>query len=396
MFESICIGRHDFGRGPVDFGQLAEALVFYQVVHFVADQEGFKSIVRTCGAEVILELCRMGSLQIHFCENVPAIVSPNMWNPAEKYALVTVKIQNANFLTFATQFFEEYVGPSGKGFNKTLRDFLKVVTPYEVPKLALDHVQADLTDREYMRASVRGILSSAASAYQQPDHLTFDPTLLGDGHFQIATNVDFDAANQIYHKQNDSSDSRLSKADILAQLLATRTTLEMASGLSSDIALGAVSSVIGANKIASIIKAHEKNKNALERFTEWVVDDSRAIAEAVRSRKRTFPEVLNLVQKAQPFKEWLREQDQSADLCKQYCREVSRLEWADKLPTKSVRWLLVNAAGLTASTMASPAAGIPASIGIAAADGFLLDKVLKGWRPNHFIEGQLRDFIRTE
>jgi hypothetical protein len=396
MFESICIGRHDFGRGSVDFGQLAEALVFYQAVHLVADQEAFKSIVRTCGADVILELCRMGSLKIHFCENVPAIVSPNMSTPSEKYALVTVKVQNANFLTFATKFIGEYVGPSGKGFNKTLREFLRIVTPYEVPRSALDHVHADLTDREYMRASVRGILSSAASAYQQPNPLTFDPTLLGDGHFQIDTNVDFDAANQIYHEHNDLSNPKLSKADILAQLLTTRTTLEMASGLSSDIALGAVSSVIGANKIASVIKAHERNKNALERFTEWVVDDSRAIAEAVRNRRKTFLEVLHLVQKAQPFKEWLRRQNQSTDLCKQYCREVSRLEWADKLATKSVRWLLVNAAGLTASTLASPAAGIPASIGIAAADGFLLDKVLKGWRPNHFIEGPLRDFIRTE
>jgi len=43
--------------------------------------------------------------------------------------------------------------------------------------------------------------------------------------------------------------------------------------------------------------------------------------------------------------------------------------------------------------MASAAAGAATAVGIAAADGFLLDKVLKGWRPNQFLEGPLKDFI---
>ncbi|HWY09118.1 MAG TPA: hypothetical protein VNY24_19810 [Candidatus Acidoferrales bacterium] len=396
MFESICIGRHDFFRGPVDFGQLAEALVFYQVVHFVADQNAFKSLVRTCGADAVLELCEMGSLQIHFSENTPAIVTPNTGAPLEMHGLVTVKVRNENFLTFATKFFEEYVGPSGKGFNRTLRKFLKTVNPYEVTRSALDHVRADLTDQEYLRASVKGILSSIVPEYEPPSPVRFDAKLLSDGHFEIETNIDFVAANEAHRTHNHVPDSILTKADILAQLLTTRTTLEMASGLSADIALGPVSSVIGANKLASVIKTHEKNKDARERFTEWTVEDSRAIAETVRSGNRNFLEVLTLVQKSRQFKDWLKQQDPSADLCKEYCREVSRLDWAEKLPPKSLRWLLVNGAGLVAGAVASPVAGAAASVGIAAADGFLLDKVLKGWRPNQFIEGPLKKFIGIE
>jgi len=346
MFESICIGRHDFAGGPVDFGQLAEALVFYQVVHFVADQNAFKSLVRTCGADVILEFCEMGSLKIHFYENTPAIVTPNAGASSEIHGLVTVKVRNENFLTFATKFFEEYVGPSGKGFNRTLRKYLKAVSPYEVPQSALDHVRADLSDEEYLRASVNGILSSVAPEYKQPNPMTFDARLLSDGHFEIKTNIDFVAATKAHSKHNNIPAATLTKADILAQLLTTRTTLEMASGLSADVALGPVSSVIGANKLASVIKTHEQNKDARERFTEWTVEDSRAIAETVRSGNRNFVEVLTLVQKSQQFKDWLKKQDSSADLCKEYCREVSRLDWADNLPPKSLRWLLVNAAGL--------------------------------------------------
>lgn len=65
MFESVSFARDGIIGGSVAFGQLAEALVFYQEVHFLADQETFAALVRTCGADVVLELCQMGNLKIH-------------------------------------------------------------------------------------------------------------------------------------------------------------------------------------------------------------------------------------------------------------------------------------------------------------------------------------------
>jgi hypothetical protein len=35
-------------------------------------------------------------------------------------------------------------------------------------------------------------------------------------------------------------------------------------------------------------------------------------------------------------------------------------------------------------------------LGFVAGDTFILDKMLKGWRPNRFIEGPLKDFISSE
>jgi hypothetical protein len=55
----------------IDVGFLAEALVFYQRVHVVADADMFKTIVRICGHEVIIEMMEMGSLTLDFVENVP-------------------------------------------------------------------------------------------------------------------------------------------------------------------------------------------------------------------------------------------------------------------------------------------------------------------------------------
>jgi hypothetical protein len=83
--------------------------------------------------------------------------------------------------------------------------------------------------------------------------------------------------------------------------------------------------------------------------------------------------------------------DQRSD----YCREVARVDWADKLPSKPLRWLLVNAAATALSgATGHPIAGAVVANAISAADAFLLDKILKGWKPNQFIEGPLQQFLK--
>jgi hypothetical protein len=44
----------------------------------------------------------------------------------------------------------------------------------------------------------------------------------------------------------------------------------------------------------------------------------------------------------------------------------------------------------------TPGAGVATGIGLSAADYFLLDRLLKGWKPNQFVEGSLRPFLRKE
>lgn len=395
MFESVSFARDGIIGGSVDFGQLAEALVFYQEVHFLADQETFAALVRTCGSDVVLELCQMGNLKIHYSENTTAVGTHDISTPLERHGLVTIKAQGQNFLNHATKFLEEFCGPSGRGFNKTLRSFQKVVTPFEYPKSTLERLQSDLTERDYIRATVRGLLSALVPEYIQPDPLLFD-IIVGDaGEFRVETNIDFVEANVSYHKRVSAKDASLSSAFILACLLSTRSNLEMASGLSSDLALGPMSSVVSANRLASLVNIHDKNQQAIERFAELVVNDSRAIAQAVNNRQRTFVDVLRLVQQGAKFKDWLRKQGTSTDLNQEYCREVSRVDWAEKLPPKSVRWLLINLAGWAIGAAVSPTIAPLTALGISAADMFLLDKLLKGWRPNQFIEGPLKKFIKA-
>jgi hypothetical protein len=336
----------------------------------------------------------MGNLGIHYSENMTGVATRNISPSAERHGLICIKVPNESFQNHAPQIFEEYFGPSGKGLNRSLRAFAKFVEPFDYPKSILDHVQAEISDPDYTRACIRGILFSVAPEYRQPTPLIFDVLVEPDSNLRIESNVDFDAANASYHIRVSPKHSVLSNAYLLARLLSSRGTLELASGLSSDLLFGPMGQVIAANKLESLLRSQGERQAKFDGFTDFLVDDTRAISQAVNARQRNFEDVLKLVVQAQKFKEWLRKQDESSDLCAEYCREVSRLDWADKLPHKTARWFLINAAALALGIPTSPVVGTLVGLGISAADAFLLERVLKGWRPSQFVEGPLKDFIR--
>src|SRR5271166_3561090 len=75
MFDSITLGPFGSPNPSIDAGLLAECLLFYGIVRVSTGPETFKTLVRTCGAEELLELCDLGSLEIAFLENMTMITS---------------------------------------------------------------------------------------------------------------------------------------------------------------------------------------------------------------------------------------------------------------------------------------------------------------------------------
>jgi hypothetical protein len=118
-------------------------------------------------------------------------------------------------------------------------------------------------------------------------------------------------------------------------------------------------------------------------FQEIHLDDARAIREAINSGERSFSEFLPILKRAHRFKQWLADRNPDANLMKEYYEAALADSWANKLPAKGIRYVFAAAAGF-----ANPAAGLA----IGAANDFLVDRIVRGWRPNQFVEGPLRKF----
>lgn len=181
------------------------------------------------------------------------------------------------------------------------------------------------------------------------------------------------------------TDASLSTSFILANILDTRRDIDAAQEHSTDIALPPTRSVLAACKFAQIVERTTKKVKALDVFQEVAVSESRSIREVINARERTFEDVLRLVQAAQRFREWVKGKDESTDLREEYCRELSRLDWADKLPPKTLRWLIMTGAGLAIDATFGGHIGSAGSVALSAADSFIVDRFLRGWRPNQFI-----------
>jgi hypothetical protein len=384
MFEGICINRQDpFGMG-IDVGFLAEALVFYQRVHIVADGEMFKALVRIGGHEVIIEMMEMGILSIDFIENIPVV--------SQDYDFGLISGEFFRYQHVAPKLFQELTGKSGKG-RRVANRMAKLVHPIQCDPSLPDLTRGDASDVAYVEDVARALLEHFVPEYQIPDPCVFR-FHRSQQTCTLETNIDFEKANSFFSRRTDVLDATLTPAYLLSYLAQTRKSLGYAAEFSTDLAVSAPVSLAAGCKLKGLIARRASRDAEVQAFEDLIFNESRCIREAVNSGERNFNDVLRLVNAGMKFKEWLKKGSQDADLVKEYCREVTRAEWADKLPPKTARWAVFAAAGAAAGLLFSPLAGTAVGIGLSAGDSFLVDKLIKGWKPNQFVNGPLKEFVR--
>jgi hypothetical protein len=235
MFEGICINRQDPFGMPIDIGFLAEALVFYQRVHVVADPEMFKSIIRICGYEVILEMLEMGILTLDYTEYIP-IVSPDF-----DFGLASA--EQLKYQNLAPKFLQELTGKSGKG-RRAANRLSKFVRPVQSDLSLPAEAREDVSDGGYVEDLARALLQHFVPSYEVPDPCIFRLHKENLG-YKLETNIDFEKANSIFRLRTDVSDATLTPGYLLSYVPETRRQLKYAAEFSSDLAVSNASSRSG-------------------------------------------------------------------------------------------------------------------------------------------------------
>lgn len=401
MFERIVINRQGRTGLPIDLGFLAECLVFYRKVRVVCDPDTFSFLVRCCGPDELLDLMTTGELELEFFDNNTGVQTVST-NIGPLYELMVYTADKIRYPQVSRRLFDELCKPSGKGANRFVARFERMVKRSAYAGDALVQARSDWLDSAYTSSAVKSLLSMLAPEYPLPDPFIFTVDHLPEaaktgGTFRVRTNIDFDVANASYHRYTPKEHSSLDPAHLLISIADTRRDLITSSRHTAEFAVSPEKGLVAACKFAEILSVANRGMHTSDIFQEAVVDNLPKIREAVNSGERNFADVLRLVRHGQRFKEWLSKHGNSEDLRTEYCREVSRTEWADKLPSKPLRWLSVNASAAALSEIAGhPVAGTIAANVLSAADFFLFDKLLKGWKPNQFVEGPLKQFLRID
>jgi hypothetical protein len=410
MFESICI-RHNRDTGsPLDLGFLAEALLYYRHVHVCGDRTTLTFLTRTLGPDVLLDLLQSNRLGLDYWENIAVVLTQTSLAYQERHRFETADMPHTHLQHVAPQLFQELLGKSGKGRRMANR-LMSHITPRFFSSNRAEQPPPDLGDERYVQESVAEVIKGFVPEYPLPSPFIFkimqDRLLPGatppDPHgfdtnpawpyFRIETNIDFAHANALLHRRVPATEMSLTPAYLAGFVNGAKIDLLDTSQTSAEIALSPIRSAVLKCRFAEILKRRLGSEEKIETFHEFVMGDARSVREAVNSGARNFSDVMRLLESAQQFKDWIQNRPEDTDLRREYCRSISRIEWADLLPTKNIRWSIFAAANITLGLATTPIVGIVGGLGLSVLDSLLLDKIIKGWRPNQFIEGDLKNFV---
>jgi hypothetical protein len=250
-------------------------------------------------------------------------------------------------------------------------------------------------DHNATENSVKALVELAAPGFAPSEPLRFRIEEQSQGFF-VDTNIDFDSLNQIYNRRVPTEHSSLSEAYLLALMQGAYEATYYAATLESEVAVAPIEQVVQAKVVESIVRRHTQSQSQIADFVDLTMSDARAIREAINSGHVSFAQLLKLLESAEKFRHWLREQPIDAELLRSYYQAVVSDSWADKLPGKSVRWAVFTGLGLAADALGTAPWGTIGGVAISAADAFLADKLIKGWKPHQFVEGELKALFKKE
>jgi len=175
--------------------------------------------------------------------------------------------------------------------------------------------------------------------------------------------------------------------------LETRGDMHLASDLNAEIATTGIQTSLMKLKFHDIYRRTTKSSTDLFQFNDFILSKGHAISEVINNGDKNFDDFFSVLDKADKFKDWLKNIGDDKDIIREYHAAVTKGTWIDKLPSKSLRWSFFTGADLLADIIATGGVGTAIGLGLSLGDEFLLDKVLKGWKPNVFVENELKKLV---
>jgi hypothetical protein len=391
MFEHITLDHPNFPSNTIDLGLLAECLVFYGKTRVIVDQQYFQSLVRACGPYELIDLQSSGILEVEYMENMTGVLTVQKQGVLT-YDAASIGSQKLKYLQVARKLFDDLAGPSGRGASRMFNKFERLVQRSDYSKDMLDEARIEWLDNAFTTEAARVLLSKNVPEYSLPTPLDFTVHRDSLG-YCVHTNIDFLEASALYSKRVNGA--KIDPAYVLVQIANTRRDLMVGSKFGSEMALAPEQALIATCRVSGLLSSLDGSLKSAQLFQDEVIDGLPSIRNAVNNGQRTIADVIRLVEKAQKFKDWMKKQDDGVDLRKSYLNEVTHVDWAEKLPPKTLRWLIFAGASVATGFVLDPLSGALAGTALSAIDSFLVDPLVKGWKPNQFVDGPLKNFLRS-
>lgn len=403
MFEQLVIRRGEGTGSNLDLGLIAESALFYQNVHILFDYGSLSEVLRTILPDELISLLQSKYIKATLLrETLGTYTARPFGLPIHKFigfefAGTKDKRINPSKEEIVKEIFCRASG-SSYATKRAARRFSQMVPQKRltrgfghgqgIPGLALQDIQ----DREFVRSAVESALLNLSPGIKFPDSWRFNLIECDEG-FIVDTNLDFIKIQELHRKYLKDPSATLTPASLTSAILDARGDLSLSAHYSSDFVTSSTSSKIMQIRFKDILTKRVASAKEIEMFQELNFDSAHAVREAVNKKERSVRDILHLLDRAERFKDWLRDTHPDERLLHQYQSAIASDTWIQKLPTKALRFVFFTGPGVVADLLGLGGVGTAVGVGLAATDSLVVEKVIGGWKPNHFVDGAAKKFI---
>lgn len=391
MFDSVVL-RNSEEEGNISIGAIAESILFYQNTRVVMGSGTLVSLAKTGNLGELIKLIREGRLHATHCEETLGTAS-NKFGASVAYdfgAMTAVGFGESRGKNRAERV-EIHLRSNGikpGDAKKLARDFVDIVpvknlSSDDLVKGGIPHAaRKELQDVRSLTELLRVGLDAAVGGEISFEDLEVDVVQTKLGNF-VYTNVNFELINKHRAAMNPQN-APISLPQVLNLIQESRADMHFAAFYGGDFVTTSESSSMVKWRHEYIFDRLNINTKERKQFSQIVLAGFPGVKDVLNSGERNFSDFLKLMDKSDRFKKWLAKVNPDQNLVTQYIAEIKTDTWAEKTPTKILRYFFSLGAGAV-----DPTGGIISG----AADSFLADKFLKGWRPNHFVDDRLKPFL---
>jgi hypothetical protein len=399
MFEKVIIHR-GLDKDQFDLGLLAETMLFYGDTLLLLDRGSLTSLIKKLDRDKLVTLVDEFQLKLSYHREAYATLTSTKSNIPSylfaKFKAGTAKKANLTFKEEIEETITRTLGAS-RSSKRLIQAINDRVSPNRLAASDASNIAHsaidDLRDSDYLRYAVSSVLAKLVPTYKLPNPWFYNILELGGLEFAVDTNLDFEAINASAGLIDGQSPGSITVAMMANYVFHTRSEAFYASSYMAGFVCDSLSSDLMKRRFLDLIRRRERDAVEIDLFQDRIITDGKKIREVINAGETDFTRIFPLLRKGRKFKDWLESRNPDEELLAEYFKEVSRESWIQTLPGKAFRWATCGGLGIAASAVFSPLLATAAAFGLGAVDSFLIERLLKGWRPDQFVNGPLSTFV---
>ena len=383
MFNTINIHFHSQQHTT---GQLAECLLFYDQVNLVTSINDMAKLITTIGFDELVDLSHFGLRIITTDFALGILPFPDLHNPYE-VRVSPLLLENEDLThRYLSKSINAALHVSGAELESHISKLRELTTLYTLSKEITNQIHQEALSPFAAQLLYKELESKGAG------HLLLDGTLQykfsgNEESLKLETNMsDSFVAKEIERLQVKQI---LDHNRFLLNLATSMVFLHQSAYFDGEMMTSTSEERTIALKL-NLLKGFVNNgMHNFQIIQKLANPEYHSIAATIDQKRKTFRDLIQLLEKAQRFKEWKQVIPNEADFIKEYSKAVAiESKWKDNVFVKTGRWLITSTIGTIplVGTVAGPAAS--------AIDTFVIDKIMKKWTPNQFLQSDVRKFVK--